>query len=274
MKKVFFTILIILLVIGAFFLGKNFEQKNSKENSETNKVTNGESNDKSSRNLTVAEKEELTDMIENGYNIYLSSYFKEMNSGNIPNLTNQELLTIGYHLYLNNLKDKTVSSDNFKGAQIKNLLSKYFGKNKTIVLEDIICENDNEVLYKYDKNSDTYTFNNSNNIHGHGSRGRISLSKILITEAKIENESEITINAKVLYGNYCSDVCIPDNAYYSSYIDAAAHQNPVIGDYLVETKIELTDSLIEENQDKIPTTTYKLIKDNDGNYELKSVTIE
>ena len=39
MKKVFFTILIILLVVGAFFLGKNFEQKDSKENNESNDVT-------------------------------------------------------------------------------------------------------------------------------------------------------------------------------------------------------------------------------------------
>ena len=44
MKKVFFTILVILLVLGAFLLGKNFDQKDLKENNEENKVTKEENN--------------------------------------------------------------------------------------------------------------------------------------------------------------------------------------------------------------------------------------
>lgn len=275
MKKIFFTILIILLAVGAFFLGKNFEQKDSKEN---NKVTDGENNGESSRNLTDSEKEELISMIEKGYNIYLSGYFSEMDSENVQKITNQELLTIGYHLlYLEtdfSLVDDNSNYNSFKGSQLKDVLIKYFGTNKSIILEDIICDADNEILYKYDKNSDTYTFNDINNIHAHGGSEKISSSKILIIEDKIENESEITIKAKVLYGNYCGSTCAPDNAYYSSYRDSKNHQVPVIGDYNSDSEIELTDSLIKENQNKIPTTTYKLIKDNNGNYELKSVTIE
>lgn len=278
MKKVFFTILIILLVVGAFFLGKNFEQKDSKENNESNEVTKEENNNKTSRSLTVAEKEELITMIEKGYNIYLSGYFSEIDSENVQKITNKELLTIGYYLlYLENdfsLLDANGNYNSFKGSQLKDVLIKYFGTNKSIILEDIICDADNEILYKYDKNSDTYTFNNTNNIHAHGGSEKISSSKILITEDKIENENEITIKAKVLYGNYCGSTCAPDNAYYSSYRDSKNHQVPVIGDYNSDSEIELTDSLIKENQNKIPTTTYKLIKDNNGNYELKSVTIE
>ena len=44
MKKLFFTILVILLVLGAFLLGKNFDQKDLKENNEENEVTKEENN--------------------------------------------------------------------------------------------------------------------------------------------------------------------------------------------------------------------------------------
>lgn len=121
MKKIFFTILIILLVVGAFFLGKNFEQKDSKEN---NKVTDGENNESSDIGISSTA-------------LKLFNNFKTINDTSAAALSQDELGFDNIAKFLFS-KDKITRDDLTSEFKIAIALENInYDSYETIVIDDI-----------------------------------------------------------------------------------------------------------------------------------------
>ena len=226
----------------------------------TTEKTNTKSDDKSStRQLTEAEKATITSSIVNTYNKYFASYYPLLNTNNI---TNQDLLMFAFY----NAENKS----SFTKKQVEDLIHKYFGKDRTVTHENIICPTENQPLYIYDASTETYTQNANHPGHGGGSTGIITDNKIYYLDGTITSNI-VTINAKVVYGYVLGDTNGPRNAYFKSFLDAKAASNPVIGDINSDNDITVSDTDIKNIADSLPTTTYTFEHDATGNYILKFI---
>lgn len=165
------------------------------------------------------------------------------------------------------------NKSSFTKKQVEDLIHKYFGKDRTVTHENIICPTENQPLYIYDASTETYTQNANHPGHGGGSTGIITDNKIYYLDGTITSNI-VTINAKVVYGYVLGDTNGPRNAYFKSFLDAKAASNPVIGDINSDNDITVSDTDIKNIADSLPTTTYTFEHDATGNYILKSVTIK
>ena len=268
-SKVLIIILTILLLaaISYIILDKTgvidsitSSNKETKTKNTTEK-TNTKSDDKSStRQLTEAEKATITSSIVNTYNKYFASFYPLLNTNNI---TNQDLLMFAFY--------NTENKSSFTKKQVEDLIHKYFGQDRTVTHENIICPTENQPLYIYDASTETYTQNANHPGHGGGSTGIITDNKIYYLDGTITSNI-VTIKAKVVYGYVLRDTNGPRNAYFKSFLDAKAASNPVIGDINSDNDITVSDTDIKNIADSLPTTTYTFEHDATGNYILKSVT--
>ena len=81
--------------------------------------------------------------------------------------------------------------------------------------------------WSYDENTKTYSYSNEG--HGHGGSQRASISQFDIKIIGGEyNNGIYTVNAKVFYGNTCSDTCGPSSEFYSSYSDSINRGSAII----------------------------------------------
>ena len=252
-KVNFSTILIIILsciIIGlaAYIVVENNNHKSTPESNEKD----------SSRALTEIESKALMENIET-LSLELATEYPIDSIDDIPN---QKLLKTIYHI-------SEVGYNNFQASVLDKYALKYFGNDKKIIKEDIICTIDNEPLLTYNAEEDKYTMNTES--HGHGGEGFISRVKAFYVDGNIINDKTITINTKILYGNYCGDTCLPGYAYYLTV--------PVEGSTPIfasddEGEFIVTEEKYNEISSKIPITTFTFERDDLGNYGLKSVKIK
>lgn len=226
---------------------EQIEDKNNEDNSDNNKNI---------RNLTQVEIDILKNQIEKTSQ-YFAQYFPINSIDNIPN---QELLQNMYIM-------SESSYPSFSAIQIDETTKKYFGNNKKIIHENILCQySEHEALYLYDANTHSYSYNV--NHAGHGGPGFISRTKAFEVKGIIENENKVTVTAKILYGNYCSDTCIGGYSYYASIPNESAL---LLFQSTEPTEFIITDEKYNEVATQVPTTTFTFEKDSEGNYGLKAV---
>ena len=95
--------------------------------------------------------------------------------------------------------------------------------------------------------------------------------KTFYVDGNIINDKTITINTKILYGNYCGDTCLPGYAYYLTVPFEGSTPIFVSDD---EGEFIVTEEKYNEISSKIPITTFTFERDDLGNYGLKSVKIK
>lgn len=130
----------------------NNNNNNNDDNNNTNNTTNTES-----RNLTDKEQADLIEMIDT----YGLDSLATKVDGKISGINNRLLLNSTYSKYLN--------QDIFTTTYNASDMSKYFKEAFNITVTnftDIICPYDNEVMYKYDSSTNTYTSNEEHPGHG------------------------------------------------------------------------------------------------------------
>lgn len=262
------TILIVILTtISALSLGyialdktnilSSKDSNSKKEVKKENKVQEKET----TRDLTQDEINILKKSIEEVYNTKFASYYP---LGNLNTISNQKLLMFAHDACI-----VESTRDVIQSTAMDNIIARYFGDFK-VQHEDIICTVDNIPMYKYDSATNTYTYNENHPGHGGADSTTVRDSKTLYLSGTVKDEKEYTINMKVLYGGKAADIVGPNNAYYKSYSDTT----PVVGDTSSYEDLVVDENTIKNIQDKLPTTTYTFIKDQNDNYGLKSVTIQ
>ena len=84
------------------------------------------------------------------------------------------------------------------------------------------------------------------------------------------NNGIYTVNAKVFYGDTCSDTCGPSSEFYSSYSDSLNRVNAI-----VELQgQEFTEEVAAQYRDKLPTSVYKFKKNSSNNIVLFEVDFQ
>lgn len=82
-----------------------------------------------------------------------------------------------------------------------------------------------------------------------------------------QTKDEYIINTKLLYNQWCVDVCGPHPNYYSDN----ELKNVV---YTTDNIFIEFDDVYNQVKDKLPVTSYKFVKNDSGNYVLSSVTVK
>lgn len=269
------VLIILLTIILVFLIGfiivneryykvqpidKNVQQEEQEEQNqqEEQKQQNNESSNENIRELTQSEIDTLKSQIE-----ITTQYFAEyypLNS--VDDISNQNLLKSMYII-------SGGGSPSFSATKLDEIMPKYFGNTKKLIHENMICENDGIADFLYDATTHSYNYNN--NHPGHGGGGFISRVKAYEVKGTIKDEKVVTVTAKILYGNYCSDTCIGGYSYYASIPGESAillFQSTAPEEFII------TDEKYNEVASKIPITSFTFEKDSDGNYGLKTVSIQ
>lgn len=237
-----------------------FDKLNNKDNEVVDTDNEKEEEDKEEvRSLSADEEEMFLEKILD-YNRGFSYYYPISDMSKIEN----------FDLFSFSLKGvNSPASNDFTADDLDKTIEKYFDDSIKLKHEDYICKVDNKVLYKYDENTKTYSFNNEGHGHGGSQRAFISQFDIKIIGGEYNN-GIYTVNAKVFYGNTCSDTCGPSSEFYSSYSDSINR-----GSAIIELKgQEFTEELAAQYRDKLPTTVYKFKKNSANNIVLFEVGFE
>ena len=215
-----------------------------KEEANKNDKPNDDKNDGSIDNtLTENEKKELQEKVNKITNYFLAYYSK---SNEIPN---QDLLKFAIYTY----KDVsfTPNEDIRNANEIDKTFHKYFSNNITLTHEDLSCC----------KEGNIYNYDNKNYIldpeHSHSIGNTRRLASFYI-ESMNKNNNKYIVKAKVIFSN-CG-LCVAPIMYYANHEDLKNSTNEVF----VRHGYEPTEEEIRAISNKIPTTTYTFIKENDN----------
>ncbi len=261
MKKVKIqTIVIIILVIAllgtsSYIIYDNVLREDKKEVKEVKKEKDEkEEKEIKTEEISTSEEEILKEQIMD-YTRYLADTYPTK----VEEMDNQKVLYFA-------LMKLNKTGEDFMESELEKVLEQFFGTNHPFVHEDIICTIDNEPLYRYDSAKRQYFFQD---IHAHGGSGVFMPNIYEIQGEKVDNK--YTVKAKILYNDYCGEICSPKMNYYKSVEDSLTGENPVFGPYDME--YEITEEEYNQVKDQIPTTIFTFIKDENNNYGLESVTI-
>lgn len=259
-KLIIIIIMLCVLLFGCVGYIVFDKLTNKEEVVDTDKVENENKEEKEeTRNLSSVEEKKLYDMILD-YNRILSYYYPIDDMSKVSNAD----------LFLFGLKGVDYpTSNSFSAGLLDEVINKYFEDSIKLKHEDYFCSVDNKVIYKYDENAKIYSFSSEGHGHGGSTRAFISQYGIKIVGGEYNNDV-YTLNAKVFYGNACSDVCGLSSKYYKSYADSLSNTNLIVdtGDQ------ELTDSIMEQYKDAVPTTIYKFKMNSSDNIVLTSVEVK
>lgn len=257
------TLSVAVVGLSGYIVYDKFFSKNTKAPVKEKAKT--ENKKTSTRKLNESEISELMTKIKT-YNKYISSNYPIKN---ISDFSKDKLFDFSIKIMIN--EDNSTDGDNISADKLDEIITKYFGNSIKLEHKDILCSNDNEILYNYNKENKTYSINYNHPGHGGGAIGRDGYEHYI--EGSISNETDIVISTKNLYSGYCSDICGPIDSYYKNFEDSVSGENPVIKKDNVNDDYLVTENDYDSIKDSIPITTYKFIKDKNGNYYLVSVSI-
>lgn len=257
MKKVL-TILIFMVVVGigvgaVFFFWNNHNEKPSGKNEQVDLAITVNADE-----MAIINK--VTDAV----------FIGEKDNLKISDLTDQQ--KIGLTLSLMN-----VNYEETTGTEIKEAFHKYFGADQDLKLVDIICTvesaihptPESAVIYKYDKESDKYVFNQDH--PGHGAYSDYYTYYMNTDGVTKTTSGTIIYEVKLLIDRhwYSADVTEPSgSAVYKTYQDAKDRKNPLEefsdtgkGD---PVSPQMLKKLFIEKRDELTTYSFKF-KESNGN---------
>lgn len=258
-----YVILLLVAVLSGFLVGFgvtqiDFKESNDKKEEKQEKDDGVKEDKVEVRDLIAVEKKILLEQIR-VYNSYASHLYE---NGDFT--SEQELLQFAYK----QIKYSGYNTDSISEEQMLNMIKKYFYLSSDFKHQDI-RHDENTNFYNYDDSNKTYIYNEEHLGHEFGV---IPDSYVHFIDGKVTNEKEVVLKAKVLLAGYCGGPCGPQN-YYASYSDAWNKINPLF-DIPQNHWIEVDEELFKTVSDKVGVTVFTFIKDDDGNYGLKSVTFE
>ena len=251
----------------------NYNSKNQESELDNGEKTERELNDEEKLESGSDNVEETIELTAEDLKKYkeIISFFNKNFSTNYPlkieNITNQEILHSAMgEVWLEKQKDPefSVIDSEFSAIDLHNMITKMYGADSIYSDEDILCQMNDGVLYKYNNNG-KYQFYD---VHGHD--GCQVISENYIQEAKTANNI-LEIKTKNIYAGM---VCGSYGRGSFFYKDALKQQLLYDqSDHDVEDYISF-DEIYELKKDEIPITTYIFQKDIEGNYSLKEITVE
>lgn len=227
---------------------------NNKKDEDTDNTVNDEE-----RGLTYDELNILKVKIDT-YNDGFSNYYPIDDMSKIEN-NDLFLFAVG-EMRRNNNKV-------FDGELMSKYVSDFFGEEVKLEHKDFNCLVDKKLLYKYDSETNTYTYITEGHWHGGSQRAYIPDISTKVLDGNYK-DGIYTVNTKVLYSNTCSDTCGPISSYFKSFSDSLSNINPVatiVSEYITEEEKEAYRT-------NLPITTYKFKKNENGNMILVSVEIK
>ncbi len=242
-KKLIYFIIILIVVLFCFLgISKRFwNQKKALEESSSQKKLD-----------SFPEDRKLTSNME-----VIATYFaKYFSIHDMKNIQNQDLLLFAYY--------QIGYQEEITAEEVENVIQQYFGKEMTIIHEDIECPTtDPEPMFLWDGVS----YKPNPNHGGHGGPGYSGAFVHYVSGTK--EEDTITVNYKIAYSNACMDTCVYYE-YYGAYKDK---KNVLISSKEKEPLV-FTDEIYEKVKDKIPLTEVVYQKTTDGTYNIKSITVK
>lgn len=228
-------------------------------NTEQNEWNSGEEQDNESDNtegaieLTKENLEEYKKIID---------FFNENFSTEYPlkteNLTNPEIL----HSAMKEVWLKGKKGSEFSATELHNMITKMFGADLKYTNQDIFCEVDDRVIFKY--NDGKYQYYGE---HGHDGCFMVSRNYFIETKT-IDNILEIKTK-NIYHGIICGTYAL--DSFYKDALSQQILYNQ--SDRDTEDWLGF-DEVYELKKDEIPITTYIFQKDTQGNYALKEIIVE
>lgn len=237
------------------------EEINNNNNQQESNNTENEQTKETSVTLTALEQESLLNKIDiyNSFPKIVTQYpISDINS--LDNATKLQFLS----QHIAERADNSFTKEN-----LKETANNYFYNGFNFTNEDIMCgieEHESLAIYLYNGSTGTYTYNGGDDglLHGHGGAGSYRNKSYYVNGAYNESTKLYTFDIKVLYADYCSDVCGPYTKFYSD-----VNQNNML--YQIGDVLEEFDDVYPKIKDELPVTKYSFYKNSDGSFVLKSV---
>lgn len=249
--------ILITLVIGlsVFIIYDKFlsNTDNNNNNTEVNENINDKESNENDKiiNLSESESKELFEKIK-VYNDYFIDYYSQQG---IKTATNNQIL---YFLAVEQFK--TGSRESFTINSLKPIANNYLADNIKVTYEDIRFPGYEEATL-FTLEGETYKASSP----GMGGPGSYMMGEYYIDATYNETKDMYVVNTKLLFNQWCPDVCGPHNSYYSD-----AKSNNVVYTNNSDNYMEI-DSVYPLVKDKLPITSYSFTKNSSGNYVLSSV---
>lgn len=256
---VIFLLLLASLSFGGYIVYDKFVVKDVKEECKNTNTKKEKEVKEEGKKVDLTEKDVATFIRKITFlNAYLSGQYPIDDVKNIPN---QVVLMSGAVL----TGDGVVTQSGITGFTTDKLIEgivSYFGADYPYKLEDIQCHAGDGILYKLDNQTNQYSFYGNHGHDGISSRRNKVYFQDGIYDAAVDT---YTIRTKVLYTAECGGTCGPRLSFYGDIKSTEAI-------YTAQQDTEF-DVAYQAASDKIPVTTYTFIKNSDGGYGLKSITV-
>ena len=149
-----------------------------------------------SKNTDIESKENLENV-----SLELNDFIDNYHLHSMDLYGAKELLRVA----INDICSGVINCREVEGSAVKEFVKKVFDKD--IVLEDILCENNDGILYNYDANSDKFIFNTNHPSHKFYSTKPI-LSKI--NSIKKKNDMYVLVLSKLYFNPDVSEFVTTD----------------------------------------------------------------
>ncbi len=103
-----------------------------------------------------------------------------------------------------------------------------------------------------------------------GGPGSFLMKEYYIDGYYNETKDEYIVNTKLLFNQWCPDICGPHDKYYSD-VELKNFVYNVKSEDILDVDF---DDVYNQVKDVLPITSYKFTKNNSGNYVLSSVTVK
>ncbi len=193
------------------------------------------------------------------FNTFFSNHYP---IEDVSKLSNQDVLLLG-EVYAERGLYTQGGVTGLTGDMLRESVISIFGADYPLKLEDINCFMGDGVLYQY--NSQNNEFHMVGN-HGHDGIGG-GRNKAYFQDGTYNPETDTyEIHVKVVSSSGCGGTCGPRVDFYDAFhFDKSIYDTQEDTDY---------DVVYKEVSDKLSIVTYQFIKNSDGGYGLKSVTME
>ena len=194
---------------------------------------------------------------------FLNTYYsKKYPVEDISKISNQDVLLLG-EVYASHGIFTQGGVTGFTGNVIREGVISIIGSDYSVKMEDINCFAGDGVLYQYNASTDEY-----HKIGNHGHDGiRSERNKAFFQDGTYDLEKDMyEIRVKVVSSDGCGGTCGPRINFYDAFqLDKVIYNTEEDTDY---------DTVYQKVSDQLSTITYQFIKNSDGGYGLKSVTLK
>ena len=148
-------------------------------------------------------------------------------------------------LAINSICYGVVGCNQVSGDVVNQYVEKVF--NETVVLQDVNCENNDGILYKYDLNNNKFIYNNEHPSHNVFSTEPVYVK---VNSIKKKNGKYVLVLNKLYYNSGISEFITSDPFGINSIYKFADYDMPgANGDYVIDTTKLISD--YENNFDKL-----------------------